>query len=97
MLPVFPAEPSGRPMLAPVPVPLVITPLRTSVTLSATASDRTRLPLRLVLSSRTLPWASVTLTMGVAEYWMPRAAKTLYAEAMSRGETSAAPRVRLTP
>ena len=96
-LPVLPAEPSGRPMSAPLPVPLVMTPLRTSLTLSAMFSARTRLGARLVLSSRTWPWASVTFTTGVAANWFPRAARTLKAAAMSRGDTSAAPRVRLAP
>src|SRR4051794_7398391 len=82
-------------MLAPVPVPLEMTPRNTSVTLSAMTSCMTRLGSRLVLSSSTAPVESSIFTIGVAGFWSPRAANTEYAAAMSTGATSGEPNVRL--
>ena len=78
-VPVLPA--AGRPMSAARPVPLVMTPRRTAVTLSETISLSTR-------DSCGLVWSSSTC---------PRLANTEYADAMSSGETSWAPSPMLMP
>ena len=94
-VPVLPA--AGRPMSAARPVPLLITPRNTAVTLSETISLSTRDSWGAVWSSSTWPRASVTFSTGVGSTRSPRLAKTEYAEAMSRGDTSWAPSPILMP
>ena len=90
-MPVLPA--AGR--LSPLPpaVPLMSTPLSTSVTLSAMTGLMTSGVSGLLWSSISRPLLSRTRTTGVGSARFPPSANTPYAEAMSRGETSMTPSV----
>src|SRR4029453_8910003 len=78
-------------MLAAVPVPPVMTPLRMSVTCQASAADTRRSGVdALAMISLPLRWSTSSKKVGL--WYSPRLARVAYALAMSIGRTSSVPR-----